>query len=754
MAPIPSRRLPHARVLPALLVALAVGAGAAGPVRAAAPSVAAVPDEPGVTTLPEPVFGALGADLDGNGTRELVTISPWQVNQAQLAVAIWRQAEDGTWFTTGQAPLRRGTSPDERRSGVPHPDAAGTLAVAAADATRLVTWHVAGRERTLALVNSDSEFNGAPPCCLTIWEVTSAPADWAPRLSLLADTGRGAADVLVADLDGDGTDELVVREPPEADTSSSVPVSVLRWDGARFRPSRTAVAVDTPLSIRMWILGDSDGAPGVEVGLLAQGACRGEPFALTRVSLWAGELLTSALCVATSGTAVAVPDGLGPGQPAPLYGDTETPISTISWPADGGGRIVAESSFARRGRPLGLLEQGGNQWVLVQRSASGRPVLELDRPDLGLTSAQGIAASPAAARLLDTPFPPYVGPWPAAPGAPDAFLFAGTLLDARPDGAPVSRMVSALPGSAPVGLVGTDGATLALLRAFAPGPGPVAAVPVASTRDPAGGPLLAGEPLLLSLAPVATVLEPESADGALAPPMSGTMPAPGSGGAGDVLAGSRSFTVDITAPEASVVLWDSGDTRRTALLASGVRGIGFVSTPVGPPYRIPVAGPPDGGARFDGSLLVLTPAGRGYRSLLSVRVMSQAPPLEVDSGLLSFGLNAMISGTTDPDARVTVDGAEVQVARDGTFGASVAAGLAPRDVRVVAADPFGHVVARSLSVVAPLDYRRLPWIPIVVVLTLIAGAVLFWRAPRPGAHAAPARTRTIEEGIVEEIDPD
>ena len=57
---------------------------------------------------------------------------------------------------------------------------------------------------------------------------------------------------------------------------------------------------------------------------------------------------------------------------------------------------------------------------------------------------------------------------------------------------------------------------------------------------------------------------------------------------------------------------------------------------------------------------------------------------------------------------------------------------------------------RTVSVVAPLDYRRLPWIPIVGMLTVLAGVLLYVRTPR--ARAAASRPNRVEEGTLEELE--
>ncbi len=762
MVPIPSRtgrrdagRRPIAAVAAVLTALLLVVVTPA--VRADAP-VHGVPDEPGVTMVDGVVYGALSADVDGDGVAELVTIANSQANGAQLAVAVWREAADGTWFDTGQASLRRRTSPDERLSAVPHPDAQGMLGVGVDDAARLIAWHDAGRTEALVAVNAGSDFNGAPPCCLTVYRVSANALSGAPVLAMVADTGRGAADVMAADLNGDGVDELVVLEPASPDTPAEMRLTVLRWDGRSFadvtaaRP--IAVSEDDQQSVSMSIIGESDGMPGVEIGLVGQvmaggGQCPGSPWLFTRIAMHADAVLQESLCLSYQGTPLAVPNVLGPGHPAILYGAEDMAVSTIDWPAASPPTVVSVSSFARRGRPIGVLGGAANSWVALERAASGNPVLELDRPDLSLTSARGVAFTPAAARFVESPLGPYVGPWPASPGRPAGLLFGGTLLEPVAEGFPTSTVVAVLAGAAPVGIVGRSGADIALIRS----PGPTELIGTAFI-DPAGGPLQRlAIPAVATIAPLAAVMTPESGGGVLSPVLIDAVPDPAAAAGDDraILAGSRTFLVEVDAPVGTLALTVANGSGQLAELGDDLPGQRPLVSATGPPFRLTVTAPSAAGGHFPADMFLVTPAGHGYRASFSVRVVTAPPALSAQAGFFSPGLDMTITGSTDPASRVVVDGAEVPVAADGSFRASVPAGLTPREVTVVATDPFGHTATKRVSVVAPLDYRRLPWIPIIVALTVAAGAVLFLRAPRPTAHRGDA---TVDEGIFEEVDPD
>ena len=170
--------------------------------------------------------------------------------------------------------------------------------------------------------------------------------------------------------------------------------------------------------------------------------------------------------------------------------------------------------------------------------------------------------------------------------------------------------------------------------------------------------------------------------------------------------------------------------------------------------------PPQGGARVrvsladfaDGDrvpvlLLALTPAGQGYGRNWTVSIHTQPPSLSASTPFASLGFDVGVSGRTAPDASVAVDGSPVPVAADGRFTVAVSAGLWPRDVQIEATDPLGNRTTTSISVVAPLDYRQLPWIPIVALLTILAGIVLYLRVPpaRPATASGPISDATLED---------
>ena len=65
----------------------------------------------------------------------------------------------------------------------------------------------------------------------------------------------------------------------------------------------------------------------------------------------------------------------------------------------------------------------------------------------------------------------------------------------------------------------------------------------------------------------------------------------------------------------------------------------------------------------------------------------------------------------------------------------------------MATDPVDNATTRVVSVLWPLDYRRLPFVPIAVVITVIAGLFLYLRRP----EAKPGRRVTEDDATFEEI---
>jgi hypothetical protein len=107
-----------------------------------------------------------------------------------------------------------------------------------------------------------------------------------------------------------------------------------------------------------------------------------------------------------------------------------------------------------------------------------------------------------------------------------------------------------------------------------------------------------------------------------------------------------------------------------------------------------------------------------------------APELTASAADPALSLTSTVTGRAEPGATVTVDGFPVTPSPSGHFQVEVDAPIWPRDVLVVARDAVGNETVQQLEVIGFVDYRGLPWIPIIAVLTVVAGVVLFLRTPR------------------------
>jgi hypothetical protein len=207
---------------------------------------------------------------------------------------------------------------------------------------------------------------------------------------------------------------------------------------------------------------------------------------------------------------------------------------------------------------------------------------------------------------------------------------------------------------------------------------------------------------------------------------------------GGLIVGNEAASAEITGPPGTYVWWTTrGDSGQTTIGADGVAQVRLLE-PAGP-------NAPDGSGAT-ASIWVVTPAGHGYHGTWRIRVFRQAPSLTftVDDVLVDF--SPTVSGRTVLGASVTIDGRPVELAPNGSFEASVDAGILPTELRVVAVDPVGNRTERVVTVIWPVDYRRLPFVPMAVLLTVGAAAVLFLRRPDTGpSRRTPDDGATFEE---------
>jgi hypothetical protein len=556
-------------------------------------------------------------------------------------------------------------------------------------------------------------------CCLLVDDLRLA----ADRLRLVpvVAPGRIADAVHAIDFDGDGTDELLVTRslPRLGNVSYPTEARVLRWRGDAFGdPTVTKLPVgsgDTP-----FILGDSDGEPGEEAAIVS---VTGRPD-LYRLRLDADDMLEAeaAGLVVADARAVPLQDGRGIAVTGSVVG-----LSVMRWPPhEAPGRPIASHALDD-GRIIGVIESADRPGIVVREAsqAAGRlfALPELTSPIGGrsLRSAAAIAHARGPVR-------PYVGVLPG--GGPDgssAVIVEGELV-----GAGGSVAMATLAGAEPIGLVGAAGGWLAIRHA------PTSAAPL----DPRGGRL--DQPSFppasrVALVPLELALQPEADGGRYAAPTSATTPLPG----GEMAVSEDGFVATVHAPPGSL-LYLSGPAPDDPGPARVVEAGGTRQVTVTPRVDGDSTGP------IHVSMTIVTPAGHGYVSAWSYRVVRTAPDLDV-AAETSFGsTDVIVRGRTAPYASVTVAGGAAAVGPDGTFASTVVLPPWPTEVSVVVSDPFGHEATRVVTAVGVFDYRTLPWGLILLGLVGGAGVVLVRHVPRmrPAARAAG------DDAMLEDLEPD
>ena len=729
-------RLRHRLTLAAATAPLLVGA-IATPAAGVEPIIGVpIPDEPPAVELAEVATGALAFDLDGDGTNELVGVVADAEAQGLLAVQAWWVTADGTVEQSNQVRARRSASVDEilagrGRQGIDRDD---MIAVHIDEAARLVVVQRDGRDVVLlATMGAPSEFN--VPCCFTVWDLES-PSRGQVDLRLVADPQRLGVEFTPVDFDADGTDELLVLEGPINDSEGDIlDVSLLRWTGERFARTGFTIPFIASCCTTIMDVGDTDGRPGEEV--LLTGAGSNLAPGLLRVSTRGGTPHVERTEIGEVAAARAL--GLSTG-PAIVVADGFSSLFTWSWPTD---RQPERLAFRTTGgAPVAVFSSGDESRIFVTPSVPPSALLALPGDlggGVGPTTTFGRdtrAGSFSAAFGGDTDFdpPPFFGVLPGgAPGASEAYAFAGSWVTPDPDPevmATATRM-ALLPGLEPMGRVGADGEWMALLSNF----GPVEFFGFPILR-PELDMLRAREIGQLTLVTTAAVFEPEADLGRLYPTWTGVAPDPEH--LGSYIVGNEAVEAEIHAPPGTEVRWRTRGGGGTAtVLPNGVVNVRLLEA----------AGPnaPDGSGTT-ASIALLTPAGHAYSETWRISVYRQPPDLGIRDDPALVDLSPTLSGETLPGSTLTVNGASVPVAEDGSFSVPVEVGVLPTELRLVVVDPVGNRTERVVTRVWPVDYRRLPFVPIAVLLTVAAGVILYLRKPDPGSsRRKPDDGSTFEE---------
>lgn len=717
--------------------------GLAPPASAVEPIVGTpIPDEDVHTLSDLPVTDAITYDLDGDGVRELVAVIGREDGQGLAAIQAWWVNADGVEAETNAVPLRRAASVDELLSGRGRLgiDRDDMIAVRMNEPAKLFSVTRDGTPVLLvAAIGTDNEFE--IPCCYTVWEVVVSGTTL--DLRLVASTSRQGSEAVSADLDADGTDELVINEGATSGASTSR-AGILRWDGQRFTRTGLTILPADMCCASIVDVGDTDGLPGEEVLLVVPDEDGGN--ALLRVSMRAGAPYLERVSLGNT----PFGPGVASARIVPLRGadaivtsDGFLTLYQWSWPADekpeqiglrtGGGAVLAVLGTGSQTR---LVIAGGvppGSVSILGADIANSPLIALGRD----TRPGAFGGTAAFTDASPPPVEPFYGLVPGGlPDAPDAFVFAGQLVRAvaDPDVMAEAQAIALLPGVEPIGIVGPADAWMGLVDnfdVFAPyQPNGSQSPKVATTTN--GGRLGT-----LRLAPTNSVLQPERRAGDLEPTFHGVAPDPERPGV--MIVGNDAVTADVVGPRGTQVWWTShGIESSTEIGTDGQAHLLLVAA----------AGPeaPDGsGATV--SVWAITPGGHAYSGIWRIRVFRKPPTLALQDGDELVNFSPTVTGQTDPGVSVTVNGIAADVRPDGSFEAPVEVGITPADVRVVATDPVGNQSEKVVSLVWPIDYRRLPFIPIAVLLTVVAGLLLFLRKPESG----PSRRSPEDGASFEEI---
>ncbi|HEX2194209.1 MAG TPA: hypothetical protein VHK63_04520 [Candidatus Limnocylindria bacterium] len=695
----------------ALILALLLGTAGAWLLPEPVAAIRDLPDEGAVVLGGDANFGAMVGDVDADGVRELVRLVAWEANPVYLALEVVSMADGGP-RSHGQERVLRAASPDDTFAGR-NPRGEDLLPLTNREPARLIAWHGGRTERVL--LASIGTTGLSRPCCLTLWWV-DLDRDGRTRLTLIGDTALSAAWVMAADMDADGFDELVVVETPNR-AEPGTGVLVLRWNGADFERRPASVRPGT-VSGEVTVLGDTDGRPGAEVGLVTRTS---SGSVLQRVIQRGRRVIVEQAPLPGPGAVV----GLHARDGARLVLVDGNELTALRWPRGGRASVTARTLMG--GVQPGVLPLGSQELVVLLNT--GRLIAFDSRLELQLSVAPGARALPFVA----SQWRPHVGELPGGDETGGkAYVVGGILLGGK--GGPfggITRDVALLPGRAPLGLFGPG------LRWAAVGSDSI------PPNGRLGGELRAmpgGQNTQVAVVPTEWLLRAEADEGRLQPEIQDAAGQASRGGTpliftrGDAVArfeAPAGSQVQVTGPQ-------------TQPIEYVVPANGLANVPLVPPAgRDAVATD----QHYTARLLVVTPGGHGYAAFFEMRVERTPPELSASAPLASLSFGVTLAGRTEPGVRLAVEGEPVEVAADGTFRAEVDAGLVPRTVRLEATDVVGNRSELSLSVVGLVDYRRLPWVPIVAGLTLAIGLVLYLRVPRPAARSAGGP----DEGSLEEI---
>lgn len=691
---------------------------------AAAPRPAAA-DESGVV-LGRGSLAAVVADLDGDGAREIVVLRGGPQDpeaRSEYLLEAWG-VRDGSWASLGTMPFLRWDGGDEP---VTRPARVGT------DAVGLLAVSRGGERGVLAISSVDDDHATSGGCCLSLGWVRLEHGRLILELQA-ADLGR-AESVAAVDLDADGTDELFVTEGTlYSDVGPSLSTyRVLRLTEDGYVPDPFELP-ETP-GLYHAASGESDGLAGDDLLFIET-----EAAALQRVTDDRGTLRVERV------EAVGIADWqFGAWIAGAVNGRIllveERSVSMLRWPR---GRVLEQLAEVPAPAFSAMLLLGSGPHARIVELAGTGPTSEplgLRVYDLDLVLERYLpapqlvnevwrfatAASSGPVESIGYVYP-QIGMLPG--GIDDdrpALIGYGSLLVIEADGS--LRVVDTLPlvGRQPLGLAGPDDAWL------------VSGPPWSSGGSSAYLSVDTFEPPMTNLAvvPLTSVLDPASAHAAIS-----VIGAAEVGGGVDrrLVAPEGGFEVSVTGMPDGVVITSAGTRVGSAVISDG---------PVR--LRIDPGGQRSQNQRFEAAVIVIGPSGIATGMRWDAEILREPPEVTVHTSHQAFSMRATVFGRASAAATVSVDGQPVATNLNGAFRVEVDAPIWPRDVEVVARDPLGNEVVELVAIIGFVDYRGLPWIPIMAVLTVATGIVLFLRTPRLRPQQ---ELVTDGDGLLEEIDGD
>jgi hypothetical protein len=690
--------------------------------------MAAVPGTAGAETgesvvLSEDSLASMAADLDGDGDREVIVVRRHPDDAVRTVVEAWG-VTDGAWVSLGSTPLETW----DAEAGAPRP------AEFAREGFGLLSLRDGPRTRAIVATATAAEsITGV--CCLSLSSVGIGPAG----ISLdLVEREFGSAESLqVADLDGDGIDEILTAYASSPDDGSTVvrEHTLLRQVGDGFEPE--PVVLDMGETLYLSLVAETDGAPGDDLLFMEENSGR-----VVRVVDDDGLLRAEP----------AASDAFGSrgfqGWPAGANGGLivwaqERGLSTVRWPR--GQEPVVVAQLRTPGFP-NLVPLGGGRnarWVdfggggpgsetLTTRIYDAELQLErvVDVPALTRRLWDATSRGPLSAAVPERNLWEQAGPIPGGLG-PDrpAVLGHGSLLELEPDGSVRVEAAAHLVGVGVMGSVGPASGWLAVAGEWWWGSGATAYLGNVGYEPQFS---MVGVIPLTELLGTRAVSTP-------AVEMSGATLV-GSGADERLFTSGDEFQLTVSGGPGDLVV--AYDERRSA--AEEVTGDAVTLT-IDPPGR------DDRNREFQLSVFVIGPTGVTVGTSWQAEALRVAPEVTAAAELETFAMQATIAGQVTSNVTLTVDGATVVPSPSGAFRVQVDAPIWPRDVLVVARDPLGNESVQRLEVIGFVDYRGLPWIPIVGTLTVGAGLLLFVRTPRLRPEA---RLRPDGDGRLEEIDGD